>query len=43
MDDLRNAMTNVNNARDAYRQACMAAWIALRKVNPEIAEHINTM
>lgn len=42
MEDLRTAMMSIKHARDAQNEAYRAAWSALREVDPQLAEVINS-
>lgn len=43
MEGLRNALADVNRARQTYLTACSAVLESLREVEPELAADISTM
>lgn len=43
VDNLRKALAAIHQSREAHLDACSAAWMALREVDPELAAVISGM
>lgn len=43
MEELRHAIGVVDQTRHAYVEACKAAWAALRRCDPQLAEDIASL